>query len=130
MATFDNLLSKAVYFIRERKGGSAMSNVPNDSGKGMAIAAMICGILGIVGVWIPIVQYFTFVLSILGFILGLVARRRTVTGKGMATAGLVLGIISIACYAIVFLCTVACVGAFGAAGTLGAAGTSLGNALY
>lgn len=38
--------------------------------KGMSIAALVCGILGIVGSWIPVVMYFTLVLAILGIVFG------------------------------------------------------------
>lgn len=36
------------------------------SGNGLGVAALVCGILGIVGSFIPIVCYFTLVLAILG----------------------------------------------------------------
>lgn len=72
-----------------------MSQVRSNNGKNLSIAALVCGILGIVGGFIPVVQYFTTVLSILAIIFGVMGRKRL--GKsGLATAGLVLGIIALA----------------------------------
>ncbi|MBQ7923206.1 MAG: DUF4190 domain-containing protein [Clostridia bacterium] len=82
----------------------------------MAAAALICGILGIVGSFIPVVQYFTTVLAILGIIFGIVARKKakaTNTGTGLATAGLVLGIIGTIFALAGIICAVACAGAIG-----------------
>ena len=71
---------------------------PVNDGKGMSIAALVCGILGIIGGFIPIVTYFTTVLAILGLIFGVIGRKKStlVYGKasGLATAGLVLGVIA------------------------------------
>ncbi|MBQ8683128.1 MAG: DUF4190 domain-containing protein [Clostridia bacterium] len=87
---------------------------PDDDGKKLSIAALVLGILGIVGGWIPVVGYFTLVLAILGIILGAKGRAKSIaaTGKasGMATAGLVLGIIGTALGAVGVLCA-ACAGA-------------------
>ena len=59
----------------------------------MAIAALVCGILGIVGGFIPVVNYFTLVLAILGIVFGVKARKQSAEAQdgkqGMATAGLV-----------------------------------------
>lgn len=63
----------------------------NNNAKSYSIAALVCGILGIVGSFIPVVCYFTFVLAILGTVIG------------------ALGII----------CVVCAVGIFSAAGTAG-----------
>ena len=85
--------------------------------KNMSIAALICGILGIVGSFIPVVQYFTLILAILGIVFGVKGRKMAVDNeKGLATAGLVLGIIGTAFAAVGVICVV-CV-----AGTLAAAG--------
>ena len=84
-----------------------------DDGKGLSIAALVLGILGIVGGWIPIVTYFTFVCAILGIIFGVKGRKKSeaIYGKpsGLATAGFILGIIGTACGVIGLICT-ACVG--------------------
>ncbi len=75
--------------------------------KNMSIAALVCGILGIVGGFIPIVQYFTFVLAILGIVFGVKARKTAEDSeKGLATAGLVLGIIGTVFGAIGVICAI------------------------
>jgi len=79
----------------------------------MAIAALVLGILGIIGGWIPIVQYFTFFCAVLGIVFGVKERNRAQTAgepTGMATAGMVLGIIGVACSAIGTVC-ILCLGA-------------------
>jgi len=72
-------------------GYPAVAAVPQQS-KGLAIASLVLGIIGVVTSW------FFFVglpVSLLGLALAIVGRRR-VQGKGMATAGLVLSIIGVA----------------------------------
>ena len=85
-------------------------NQPQNDGKGLSIAALVMGILGIVGGWIPIVGYFTTVLAILGLVFGVIGRKKSAaaTGKpsGLATAGLVLGIIGCAFAALGLVCTI------------------------
>lgn len=81
-----------------------------NDGKGMSIAALVLGILGIVGAWIPVVQYFTLVCAILGIIFGVKARQKAAAAgvpTGLATAGFVLGIIGTACEVIGIICTIA-----------------------
>ena len=88
--------------------------------KNMSIVALVCGILGIVGAWIPVVCYFTLVLSIVGIGFGAKGRKAAAENeKGLATAGLVLGIIGTAFGALGVVCAIcACAGlaALGAAG--------------
>lgn len=95
----------------------------DDDGKKLSIAALVLGILGIVGGYIPIVCYFTLVLAILGIVLGVKGRAKSITvhGKasGMATAGLVLGIIGTALGALGLLCTVLCSAAICASAAAG-----------
>lgn len=59
-------------------------NKPKD-GNGMAIAAMVCGIVSIVGYCIA------FPCSIVAIILGIICLKKKTNGKGMAIAGLVCG---------------------------------------
>ena len=85
------------------------------NGKGMSIAALVLGILGIIGGWFPIVCYFTTVCAILGLIFGIIGRKRSTAalGKasGIATAGLVLGIIGTAFAVLGIICTGLCMAA-------------------
>lgn len=92
-----------------------------DDGKNWSIAALVCGIVGIVGGWFPIVNYFVLVAAILGIIFGVKGRKLSTAayGKpsGLATAGLILGIIGCACAAIAVLCISICGAAICAAGS-------------
>ena len=80
---------------------------------------MICGILGIVGAFIPVVTYFTLVLAVLGIVFGAIGMKKAKvanSGKGLAVTGLVLGIIGTAFGAFAVICAVACASAGAAAG--------------
>lgn len=92
----------------------ATPEVANE-GKGFSIAALVLGVLGVVGGWIPVVCYFTTICAILGIIFGVKGRKMSVAvhGKasGLATAGLVLGIIGTAFAVLGILCTVVCAAA-------------------
>lgn len=70
--------------------------------KGLSIASMVLGIIGLVCccIW-----YISIPCSILAIIFGIIGKKKG--GKGMAIAGLVLGIIAIALYAILTLTGVA-----------------------
>jgi len=77
----------------------------------MATAALVCGILGLIGGFIPVIQYFTLVLSIVAIILGIKAKKdlqEQSQPTGTATAGMVLGIISVAITVISIIAVAAC----------------------
>lgn len=76
--------------------------------KNKSIVALVCGILGIIGGWIPVVQYFTFVLAIVGLVFGALALKDKPQGndKGIAVAGLVCGIVGTVFGLIGVLCAV------------------------
>lgn len=61
----------------------------------MAVAALVCGILGLVIALIPILGIFGIALGLVAFVLGLIARSKAKTGeaagKGMALAGVITG---------------------------------------
>ncbi len=63
--------------------------VPNRI-SGISVAALICGILGLIFFWIPGVD---IGLCLAGFICGIIAIAKQYGGKGMAIAGLVISII-------------------------------------
>lgn len=89
---------------------------PTGYSNGTSIAALVCGILGIVGAFIPVIMYFTLALGILGIIFGVNGQKKAKTAKttsGLATAGLVCGIVGTSFSAIGVLCTLACVGTAG-----------------
>ncbi len=93
---------------------------PVNTGKGLSITALVVGILCIVGSWIPVINYVTTILAILGVIFGALGRKKSIlaTGKasGLATAGLVLGIIGCSFAALGLICTLACMGSLCSAG--------------
>ena len=90
----------------------------NNNAKGYSIAALVCGILGIVGSFIPWVCYFTFVLAILGIVFRVKGRKLAQPDqKGLATAGFVLGIIGTAIGSLGIVCIVCAAGVAGAVGT-------------
>ena len=82
--------------------GAALATVPRSEvatangtpGKGLAIAAMVCGI----------VSFFCFgiILGVLAIIFGAVAKNKGYRG-GMATAGIVLGAIGLGLYLIMLI---------------------------
>jgi energy-converting hydrogenase Eha subunit C len=85
----------------------------------MGIAGLVLGILSAIGGWIPFVNYIAWIFGVVGIVLSALAKKK---GKaenqptGIATAGLVLSIIGLALSVIGLICTVACIGALGAAG--------------
>ena len=90
----------------------------NNNAKNYSIAALVCGILGIIGSFIPVVCYFPFVLAILGIVFGVKGRKLSQPEqKGLATAGFVLGIIGTVIGALGVLCGVCAAGLVGIAGT-------------
>lgn len=60
---------------------------------GLAIASMVCGIVGLV--LSCCVPYLPLILGIVGLVLGVVSLRKQAGGKGMAIAGVVCSIITL-----------------------------------
>lgn len=104
----DNMENKDVVETVETQAAP----VATDDGKRLSIAALVLGILGIVGgtvlSFVPFIGVITFVCAILGIVFGAKGRGMSVAvnGKasGLATAGLVLGIIGTAFGAIGVVC--------------------------
>ena len=68
-------------------------------GKGLAIAALVVGIIALLGSWIPFGGWFFAFLGLVAIVLGIVgvvqANKGRAGGKGMAVIGAVLGALSI-----------------------------------
>lgn len=84
--------------------------------KNMSIAALVGGIIGIVGPAIPIVKYFSFLCGIAGIIFGALALRNIKNGladdtdsKGLALAGLITGIVGTVLSVIGLVCAICAV---------------------
>lgn len=60
-------------------------------GKGLAIAALICGIAGLVLCWVP---FLGLILAIVGVVLGIIALVKK-SNKGMSIAGLICGAVGL-----------------------------------
>ena len=86
----------------------------------MGIAGLVLGILGAVGAFIPVVNFFSWFFCVIGIVLsalGMSKAKKDGKPTGSATAGLVLSIIGLA-IAIPFAICAICVGS--AAAGLGA----------
>jgi hypothetical protein len=79
---------------------------PQQQSNGMAVTALVLGIIGAVLFWLPIVGWILAILAIIFGGVGIARANRGASGKGMAIAGLVLGIASIALYVIVVIAVV------------------------
>ena len=67
---------------------------------GMAVAALVLGVVGLLFGLVPLLALFALVLGILAVVFGIAGRRKvnrgqTTTGKGMATAAVILGVFAI-----------------------------------
>lgn len=63
-------------------------------GNGMAVAALVLGIVGAVFGLIPILGVIAFPLGLLAVVFGFIGRRKS-TGKGMALAGIITGALAL-----------------------------------
>lgn len=81
----------------------------------MAVASLVLGIVSLVFLFIPGVNFIGIITAIVGIILGAMARKKMDQQKGMATAGLVCSIIALAACTIVWIACIACASAVGAA---------------
>jgi hypothetical protein len=87
----------------------------SNSGNGIAIAAMVCGIVSVVLGWIPVVFAIAVVLAVLAIIFGIVGVRRARESgrrRGFAIAGLVTGAFGIPVAVVGLLFTIAVFEAF------------------
>jgi hypothetical protein len=81
--------------------------------KGAAVASLVLGIISLVVAWFGWGAIVAIIMSIIGIVLGINARKQLLPeqGRGMATAGLVCSIIALALSAIVFVSCVICASA-------------------
>jgi hypothetical protein len=94
------------------------NQAPQSNNNGLSVAALICGIVGLVGGWIPVVRYFTLVSAIVAIILGVMGRKKAAQlgqSTKLATAGMVLGIISVGITVLAIIYVVACFASLGGA---------------
>ena len=78
---------------------------------GMAIAALVCGIVGLVFSLLGPFAWVGIIVSIVGLILAVMAKKQIPPGQptGMATAGLVCSIVALALSTILFISCALCV---------------------
>ena len=82
------------------------------SSKGISIAALVCGVVGIVGLFVsnkPVVAIIALVVAIAGIVLGAIGMKKAKANgesKGLAVAGLVCGIVGTALALIGVICAV------------------------
>ncbi len=88
---------------------------------GMAIAALVCGIVGVVGCFLGYFAFVSLALSVVGIVLGVKGMnvaKTTGAGKGLAIAGLVCGIVGAAFSLIGAICTICVCASVGGLGAL------------
>ena len=88
---------------------------------GMAIAALVCGIVGVVGCFLGYFAFVSLALSVVGIVLGakgMNVAKTTGAGKGLAIAGLVCGIVGAAFSLIGAICTICVCASVGGLGAL------------
>ena len=93
-------------FEAQNPQGQFMQPAPTPQKKsGLGIAALVLGIIAIVGSWIPILNNISFLIAIIGLILGIVGifsiRKGKVGGKGLTIAAVVINVIAI----VIVICT-------------------------
>lgn len=93
---------KEEFKLSENTNPATNQNVA-PQGNGLAVTALVLGIIGLVIGWVPIIGWLIGpILALLAIIFGAVGARKPVK-KGMAIAGLVMGIIIVALYVFSFL---------------------------
>ena len=98
-------------------GQPQFGQLPPSDGKGMSIAGLVCGIVGILSVLFGVFGgVIGIVTTILGIVFGVMGRKKSmlVHGRpsGLATAGLVLGIIGASIATLGLICSIACVSCY------------------
>ena len=93
--------------------------MPPSDGKGLSIAALVCGVFGILSIlfsYLVVVTVIGLITTILGVVFGAMGRKRSMLmhgrPSGLATAGLVLGIIGLSFATLGLICSIACVSCY------------------
>ena len=63
-------------------------------GHGMAITALVLGILAFLGFWIPFLNVVSLIMAIVGLVLGIVALRKYTTGKGLPLSAVIVNAVA------------------------------------
>lgn len=87
-----------------------------EQGKGMAIACLVLGIIGLI-VALFVNGPVGFVLGIIGLVLASVSKKQGFVG-GMRTAGFVLSLLAVILGAIMLVACIACAGTIGMIGSM------------
>ena len=80
------------------------------SKKTLAITSLILGIAGLVGLFIPVVNFLTLIGAIVGLVLGFMSRRREPAGRGLALAGIITSAVAIVLFIVFAIIGVALLG--------------------
>lgn len=83
-----------------------------DTGKGLSIAGLVCGIVAVILSWVPTVNTVALIAGIVGLICAIQGRKKAAAANapsGVGTAGLVLSIIGTVFAGIGFLTCTVCV---------------------
>ncbi|MBR3281278.1 MAG: hypothetical protein IKI57_05535 [Clostridia bacterium] len=80
------------------------TNVEDGTKHPINIAALVCGILGIVGICIPYVSNVAWLLAIVGIVLGVIGRKYP--GAKLGKAGMICGIVGLSLLLLVVIATV------------------------
>lgn len=90
----------------------------NNSAKSKGIASLVLGILSLILVWFGEGTLLAMILSIIGIVLGVGARKELTPdqGRGLATAGMICSIIGLVLSTLWLLACVLCIGAFASMG--------------
>lgn len=83
---------------------------PQNRTNGLAVAALVVGIIAVLLSFIPLINIGAIVLGIVAVVLGILGLRKRFGGKGMSITGIVLGALSILISTIVLIATAAFVG--------------------
>ncbi|WP_432521888.1 DUF4190 domain-containing protein [Kineococcus sp. SYSU DK006] len=65
------------------------------AGRGLAVAAMVLGIVAVLGCYVPILNVGSILIAVVGLVLGIVSLARSRAGRGMAITGVALSAIAV-----------------------------------